>query len=163
MSESILNALMHLFAVFATVKRENISATGKKIVHAYLLQHLKEEAANEYLALFDNYLDFYMREHEFDLAEQLSERSLQESEQLRKICYQIRKELHRNERIIVLLRLIEFVYEDKLISEREREFIILVAESFNINESELRNSMHFVAGGSEDEYDRNLVLWITLR
>lgn len=160
MSESILNALMHLFAVIATVRRETVTSSGRKIVHAYLLQHLKEDAANEYLDLFDNYLDFYKREHEFDLAEQLPEQSLQESEQLRKICFQIRKELHRNERIIVLLRLIEFVYEDKLISEREREFIILVAETFNINESELRNSMHFVASDSDEEYDRDLVLFI---
>lgn len=160
MSESILNALMHLFAVIATISRDSISFSGRKIVQAYLLQHLKDKTAQEYLTLFDNYLDFYLRDHQFQLSERLPESSLQESEQLKKICIQIRKELHRNERIIVLLRLIEFVYEDKLISEREREFIILVAHTFNISESELRNTLLFVTGAREEEYDQDLVLFI---
>jgi len=160
MSESILNALMHLFAVIATVTSESVSTSGRKIVQAYLHQHLKDEATLEYLGLFDNYLDFYQRDQEFNITESLHNLTQQESEQLRKICLQIRKELHQNERIIVLLRLIEFIYEDKLISEREREFIILVAETFNINEAELRNSLLFVTGGPDEQYDQDLVLFI---
>jgi ABC-type multidrug transport system ATPase subunit len=160
MSESILNALMHLFAVIATISRETISSSGRKIVLAYLLQHLKDKTAQEYLSLFDNYLDFYLRDHQFKLSEKLPDSSLQESEDLKRICIQIRKELHRNERIIVLLRLIEFVYEDKLISEREREFIILVAHTFNINESELRNALLFVTGAREEDFDQDLILFI---
>jgi len=160
MSESILNALMHLFAVIATISRDSISTTGRKIVQAYLLQHLKDKTAQEYLTLFDDYLDFYLRDQQFKLSERLPDSSLRESEQLKKICIQIRKELDRNERIIVLLRLIEFVYEDKLISDREREFIILVANTFNINESELRNALLFVTGAKEEEYDQDFVLFI---
>lgn len=160
MSESILSALMHLFAVIATLSRDSTSSSGRKIVQAYLLQHLKHKTAQEYLILFDNYLDFYLRDQQFKLTENVPESSLQESEHLKRICLQIRKELHRNERIIVLLRLIEFIYEDKLITEREREFIILVASTFNINESELRNVLLFVTGANEEEYDQDLVLFI---
>ena len=83
MSESILNALMHLFAVIATVTRASVSTSGRKIVQAYLLQHLKEHTAREYLDLFDNYLDFYLRDKEFNITANLTNLTQQESEQLR--------------------------------------------------------------------------------
>ena len=53
MSESILNALMHLFAVVATLSERTVSESGRRIVKSYLLQHLKENVAGEYLSLFE--------------------------------------------------------------------------------------------------------------
>ena len=62
MSESILNALMHLFAVIATVSDERVSDTGRKIVQSFLLRYInKKEIAEDFLGLFDNYIDFYKR------------------------------------------------------------------------------------------------------
>ena len=63
MSESILNALIHLFAIVANVNQEELSARGRKIVEAYLLRYLSNELIKEHLRLFDNYLEFYKREY----------------------------------------------------------------------------------------------------
>ena len=60
MSESILNALMQLFALIANTSQ--VSAKGKKIVDAFLRQHLTRRLADEYLDLFENYVDFFNRD-----------------------------------------------------------------------------------------------------
>jgi hypothetical protein len=62
MSESILNALMHLFAIVAMVDRKEATQKGRTIVKAYLERYLNKQLIIEYLKLFDNYQDFYKRE-----------------------------------------------------------------------------------------------------
>jgi ABC-type multidrug transport system ATPase subunit len=161
MSESILNALMHLFAVIATVRIEGISDTGRNIVQSYLLRYLnKKEVIEEYLHLFENYLDFYQR----DLAIPQEDTGFQiaalDAENLTRICKQIRTELNRDERIIVLLRLIEFILEDKFVSEVEREFVSLVAESFSITGVELNNAILFVEDEKEEQIPDEYTIYI---
>lgn len=160
MSESILNALMHLFAIVATIRDEGVTEHGKRIIKSYLLQHIKEEIAEEYLKLFEDFLDFYKRDKEYQISGELPATSVYDSQYLAKVCNQIKKDLHRNERIIVLLRLIELVAEDKHVSEHEKEFIRLVAETFNISKNELDNAFVFVMGGKKEELNAANILII---
>ncbi|HEC42797.1 MAG TPA: ATP-binding cassette domain-containing protein [Bacteroides sp.] len=150
MSESILNALMRLFAVFATVQDENVSETGKNIVTSFLLRYLnKEDVIEEYIGLFHDYHDFYRREAASPVEDTGFQTSSLDAENISRICIQIRKELNSNERIIVLFRLIEFVYEDKLITDLEREFVKIVGEAFSIKGDELDNALLFIEEGKE--------------
>jgi ABC transport system ATP-binding/permease protein len=160
MSESILNALMHLFAIVATIREEGVTEKGKRIVKSYLLQHLKEDIANEYLKLFEDFLDFYKRDKEYQISGELPATSIYDSQYLARVCNQIKKDLHRNERIIVLLRLIELVVEDKNVSPHEREFIRLVSETFNISKNELDNALIFISGGEKEELNSENILII---
>lgn len=161
MSESILNALMRLFAVFATVQKENVGDTGRQIVKSFLQRYLnKPEILEEYLVLFDDYHDFYRRETAMPLEETGFQQPVLDKEILRKICQQIRRELNRNERIIVLFRLIEFVFEDKFISDLERDFVLQVGESFSIEGEELENALLFIEDGGEDSIPEPYTLFI---
>jgi ABC-type multidrug transport system ATPase subunit len=160
MSESILNALMHLFAIVATIREEGVTEKGKRIVKSYLLQHLKEDIANEYFKLFEDFLDFYKRDKEYQISGELPATSIYDSQYLARVCNQIKKDLHRNERIIVLLRLIELVVEDKIVSPHEREFIRLVSETFDINKNELDNALVFISGRGKEELNQENILII---
>jgi len=161
MSESILNALMHLFAVVAALGDQTVSETGRSIVRSYLLNHLKEGVAEDYLALFDDFYEFYQRDQSFQLKGELPSTSVSNSQYLIRICDQIKVELHRYERIVVLLRLIEFTYIDKIISNTEKEFVRLVADTFNIQEKELQNAFVFITGEDYDKIDPEYALFIT--
>ncbi len=57
MSETILKALMRLFAIIADVdsESEGVSEKGREVVASYLKQQLSQELVEEYLALFDQY------------------------------------------------------------------------------------------------------------
>ncbi|MBL7111697.1 MAG: ATP-binding cassette domain-containing protein [Bacteroidales bacterium] len=161
MSESILKALMHLFAVVAALSDQIISESGRSIVKSYLSQHLKKDVAEDYLTLFNDFYDFYQRDQNFQIKGVLPSTSITNSETLIRICNQIKVELHRNERIVVLLRLIEFTFIDKVISDTEKEFVHLVADTFSIQEKELQNAFVFITGEDYDKIDPEYALFIS--
>ncbi|RUT78526.1 ATP-binding cassette domain-containing protein [Ancylomarina longa] len=160
MGESILNALMHLFALVANAKEEEVSRKGRVIVQSFLNRYVHSELQEEYLRLFENYFEFYRREVEYQSmvhSKQITILSLAEAS---KVCSKIKTELVQEERLIVLLRLLEFVYEDKLVSENEFEFINIVAESFKISRPEFINCLAFIWGDTLDNFDKSKFLII---
>lgn len=160
MSESILNALIHLFAIVAMVNEQGISAKGRAIVSLYLRRYLNEELTAEYLRVFDNYLDFYRRELLFEVNQDQKESDSLISFQITNVCRQIKRGLLRDERVIVLLQLIEFVNEDNVLTPGENEFIETVARTFNIAEAELNNIRTFLLKPESGEIEKERLLVI---
>ncbi len=160
MSESILNALIHLFAIVANVNPEGVTAKGRKIVEAYLARYLTEELIQEYLRLFDNYYEFYQRELDTDEVKDLKDNASLISFQISNVCRQIKKGLLRDERVIVFIQLLEFVYEDHVITEQEFEFIKTVSKAFSLSENEFENLRSFIFEGNPEKLDSDKVLVI---
>jgi ABC-type multidrug transport system ATPase subunit len=160
MGESVLNALMHLFAIVANAKEEGVSRKGRVIVEGFLKRYVNTEIQEEYLRLFENYSEFYRREMEYQNMVHSQQTNILSLSEASKVCTKIRAELIQEERLIVLLRLLEFVYEDKLVSENEFEFISVVAENFKISRSEFINCLAFVWGDTMDEFDKSKFLII---
>ncbi len=158
MSESILNALIHLFALVANLNDKKVSERGRSVLLSYIRQHLNDSEAAEYLKLFDDYFDFYIREAK-ESGDEASDGSWLKS-QLINICQQITRELHKNDRIIVFLRLLEFVDEDYIVTDSERESILTVSDNFNISSQEVKDAMAFVLGNEHGKIDPNNLLII---
>jgi ABC transport system ATP-binding/permease protein len=158
MSESILNALIHLFALIANVNYKQVSERSRKVVLSYLQQHLEQPYAEEYLKLFDDYFDFYSRE----LREEEtggSSGSTMLKFQVTNVCNQINRDLHQNDKLIVFLRLLEFVNDDNFFSEPDLEFIQTVAGSFSISPAEVGDAKAFILEGSHRNIDpKNLLI-----
>src|SRR6056297_153325 len=106
MSESILNALIHLFAIVANIRVKELSQAEKKIVQEYLERFLNKELLDEYLRLFDNYFEFYHRELKNNTDTPIESYSLI-SFQITNVCRQIKKGLLRYERLVVFVQLLE--------------------------------------------------------
>ncbi len=62
MRESVLLALIHIFAIVSTINPSGISSRGKKILRSYLRRYLNRELEEEYYSLFENNLEFYSNE-----------------------------------------------------------------------------------------------------
>jgi hypothetical protein len=91
MRESVLLALIHIFAIVSTVNPLGITSRGKKILRSYLRRYLNRELEEEYYALFENNLEFYSNElKSVDKSELADEDSLI-SFQITNICRQIKK------------------------------------------------------------------------
>jgi len=150
MSESILNALMQLFALIAN--SAGVTARGRKIVDTFLRQHLSARLVNDYLNLFESYVDFFER----DILEHAPEGENRRDaiiEYIRKVCYQIRKGLPQGDRIIVFLKLLEFVTEDNKITPLEKDVVETVSSCFNIDPVEGRNLEYFIYHTDCEEID----------
>lgn len=155
MSERILNALMQLFAIISRVEivEEDGQTTvesknGRKIVTAFLRSELNASSVNSYLKLFDDFLI----QHHFGTRKKDGERKRTSvnSVKLLRICSQINKELTQRQKIIVILRILEFIRINKEINEQEIEFVNTVAESFNLDTTEFNHlSQHVNSRGKE--------------
>jgi len=160
MRESVLLALIHIFAIVSTINPGGISSRGKKILRSYLRRYLNRELEEEYYALFENNLEFYSNElKSVDKAELADEDSLI-TFQITNICRQIKKGLFLEERMIVFLQLLEFAFEDGLISEQEKTIIDIVSRTFNISKKEYDNACAFMIGRSYDEVTPDCILVI---
>ncbi|MBS1645937.1 MAG: ATP-binding cassette domain-containing protein [Bacteroidetes bacterium] len=139
MSERILRALMQLFAIIAKV--DGVTNTGRTVVQQFLKQQLNQELVEQYLIVFDEFLEAH---HQVTKKKDgTAKRTSLNSVKVLKICTEINKELEQNQKIIVLIRLLEFVHSSNEISEQELEFVTTVAETFNISNEEFSNLRYF--------------------
>lgn len=162
MSESIINALMHLFAIIESVKDEVVD-TGNIIVKPYLQKLLNQELASKYLKLYQDYVDFYRRESRGVSDEKVMELDTKNIIQVTKICGQLNSELVRYDRVILFIQLIELINTDNKVSDKENDFIQLVALNFNIAKEETRNIRSFILDPNISDISPEAVLIVDNR
>ena len=159
MSERILKALMQMFAIIVRV--DGVNNTGRNIVQSFLKMQLNQELVNQYLAVFDEFLEAH---HQISQRKDGSaKRTSLNSVKVLKICTEINKELEQTQKVVVLIRLLEFLYSSDEISDQELEFATTVAESFNIPNEEFLHLKSFVEDKQESFPDREDFLFINNR
>jgi ABC-type multidrug transport system ATPase subunit len=138
MSENILKALMQLFAIIA--RPDSNEESRRPLVKLFLTQQLNNELVQEYLVVFDN----YYHEHQTKANLKVQKRIAANSVRILTICTLINKELTLQQKIVVLLRLLEFINSEGNASEQEFEFVKTVAETFYIPDEEYSRLIQFV-------------------
>jgi ABC transport system ATP-binding/permease protein len=165
MSERILKALMQLFAIIARVDNYSKegdgkidSSFGRNIVSVFLKTELNSKQVKEYLNMFDEFLIL----HHTNTSKKDGEkkRTSVNSVKVLKICSQINKELTQRQKIIVLVRILEFIKVNDVVTEQELEFVNTVSESFNIPNEEFENLKSHLNSGEEIEIDSPDFLYI---
>lgn len=144
MSESIVNALVHLFAIFESVKEDYEQDSGSLIVEPYLKKTLNQELTSEYLNLFYDYLTFYREANKNPSGDHELGIDSTSIIQIAKICNQINKELLQHERITLFMELLELIRADEKVSDKEGEFASLVAMNFNLKHKEVEDIKAFI-------------------
>ena len=156
MSEEILKALMQLFAIIS--RPESDASERRLVVESFLNRQLNQELVTVYLDVFNEYYRQVMDE---DAKVTKKERLLaKRSVRVLKICAAINEELAQPQKIIVLFQLLEFIKsETHSVTGQEMEFIITVADSFNIpdDDFDLTRSFIFSDGELEDKSEYLIV------
>jgi ABC-type multidrug transport system ATPase subunit len=157
---------MQLFAIIAKVddieeeslSEEITSSKGRKIVKLFLRQELSPELVNQYLKLFDAYLNTH---HGFQKKKDgKKKRTSVNSVKILRICSEINEELTQRQKIIVLVRLIEFVNANESVNEQELEFVSTVADAFNVEQNEYKNIYTFVEADNNTLLDKPNALYV---
>jgi ABC-type multidrug transport system ATPase subunit len=156
MNEKILNTLMHLFAIIAPA--QGSETDRRKVVEAFLRPQLNQEGVEAYLRIFDNY---------YDEAQQRlkkgneARRNAAISVRIIKICFDIGAQLTLNQKIIVLVQLLEYCRSDEaVVSNTELEFIITAAEGFNVNRDDYELIEQFVLSKRSEVPESSQILII---
>jgi ABC transport system ATP-binding/permease protein len=140
MSEKILKALMQLFAIIA--RPQTNDSDRRAVVEAFLRRQLNEELVKTYMGFFDEY---YQEAQEKQKKSTQNRRTAAIAVRVLKICNDINDQLTQDQKIIVLVQLLEFCRsESSEVSELELEFIQAVFESFNVDPNEHKLIKSFV-------------------
>jgi ABC-type multidrug transport system ATPase subunit len=140
MNEKILNTLMHLFAIIAPAQGNE--SDRRQVVEAFLRPQLNHEGVKAYLEIFDTY---YAEAQDRLRKGKEARRNSSISVRIIKICFDIGMQLTLNQKIIVLVQLLEYCRTDNAgVSNIELEFIITAAEGFNINPEDYQLIQLFV-------------------
>ena len=132
MSESILKALVQLFSLIANFDSDDASGNARDIVASFLKNQFGQALTDEYMVLFDE----YYKKHQ---GKKGRKRVSSNSVKVLAICSQINEELRQEQKVLVLLQLLEFVHFGGTVNETELEFIETVAEIFNIENEEYKD------------------------
>jgi ABC-type multidrug transport system ATPase subunit len=141
MSETILKALMQLFAIIA--RPESPIDERRAIVASFLIRQLNQELAEEFLKIYDDYVARFAEEDE-KKSQKASRVLARRSVRVLKICTTINEELTQQQKVVFLIQLLEFIKSDTEASAREMDFITTVSDTFNIDKQEYEAIREFV-------------------
>jgi len=160
MNESILKALMRLFAIIANVDVEGVSEKSRSIVESYLRMQLNSEQVHEYIESFNEYVNKYHGDIKKKDGTKVRKRTSSNSVKVLRICEQINSELQQDQKILVLLQLLEFISYGEEITEKDLDFVKTVSDIFNIPEDEYFNCHAFTLESSIEKipYKENALI-----
>ncbi len=151
MSEEILKALMQLFGLL-TKQDGGAESNETEYVHSFLKQQLSTDAVEEYFALFQKYAPKASENSEEEGKVKLT--SMKDSVRILGICKRINRQLNREQKIVVLIRLYELISTDTKITEQRMAIIDTVADVFKIQKEELEAIELFILNEDLEKFNK---------
>ena len=123
MSEEILKALTQLFAII-TKQGDGVSEVERQFIEKFFITRLNRETVAEYLELYEEFMQVKKKKPRLDKdgnpkKERLT--SVRDSVRTLAICKKINKTLTQNQKVIVLVELLELVNSDKNFTPQRQE------------------------------------------
>lgn len=143
MSEPVLKAILHLFAIVA--KEDNVTQQERDHVLAFLHDHLGRKAVMENMSYFDTFAQDLSGDYD---------------QNVQAICQEINVEITQKQKAVVLLELLSVVLADGVITEKEREYVKTIGTALNITREEIDLMTHFILGQRRNDFDTDAVLVI---
>jgi len=140
MTESILKALMRLFAIVTQIHPEQKLSQARTIVESYLRQLVSPPKISQYLIMFDFYHSS-LREREVKTGEkQLSLFSVKSII----ICENINNVLDQKQKLLILMQLLEILNLKEVTLNEDIDFVRTIASAFKFDESVFQSCKSFV-------------------
>src|SRR6478735_11228499 len=161
MSEELLKAIIQLFAIVA---KERITEDERTKIKEFLALHLNQEAIKYYLNLFDQ---FCQENNRIPSAEASSVnvdvetlRFVDDWAQIMQISKKVNQSLTMQQKVVLVLKIIELVFADNHISERQGNLIFYIGEALKIPLKDLQAMRTFVLGQDTEELNLKNILII---
>jgi len=151
MSEEILKALMQLFGLIAK-QDDGVQENEIEFVKNFLKQQLTAEAVDEYFALFQKHSED-KKGNNATKEGQVQLTSMKDSVRIIGICKKINKQLNKEQKVVVLVRMYELVNADRKFTDQRMAIINTAADVFNFSEVEKKNIEAFVVNEEVDKLD----------
>ncbi|MBN2487291.1 MAG: ATP-binding cassette domain-containing protein [Bacteroidales bacterium] len=160
MNESILQALMRLFALVAYVNEKGQAGIERDVVYEYLQRQFSSELVEKYLQIFDQYLaetqpdltSFSQSERvEFDAVN---------SRAIVDLCNKLNLELQQEQKIYIMVFLLDFISSGEQLSTYQFRIIDEITQRLNIPPADYHAAKHFTFGEFDKLDTRENLLFI---
>ena len=159
MSEELLKAIIQLFAIVA---KERITDDERANIKEFLSLHLNQETIRYYLNLFDEFVKANRKVGVGDLGN-VDEETLQfvdDWAKIMQISKKVNQALTMQQKAVLVVKIIELVFADGQISERQGNLIFYIGEALKIPLKDLQAMRTFVIGQDSDELNLKNILII---
>ena len=139
MNETILNGLINLFAIFASLAKIQREKARTALI-SYLTSHFGIRSNQEYMGLFDEIQTIY-DDPDFAIDKQMV---------ILNVCQQLKPKLIAEEQLLLLLRFMEFAHGSNEGLERNISVFHAIADIFTIGSQQFDQLYAFVTGHNAD-------------
>jgi ABC transport system ATP-binding/permease protein len=159
MSEELLKAIIQLFAIVA---RERITEDERSNIKEFLSLHLNREATAYYLKLFDEFCAVHQLQVEGDISslDEDTQQFVDDWANIMKIVKQVNRALTMQQKLVLIIKIIELVYAGTEISDRQANLIFYIGQGLKIPQQVVDSLQTFVTGQDIDEFATKNVLII---
>ncbi len=158
MSEELLKAIIQLFAIVA---RERITEDERSNIKEFLSLHLNRDATNYYLKLFDEFSSANaLNTPGLSSLDTDTQQFVDDWSNIMKIIRQVNQALTMQQKLVLVVKIIELVHADNHISDRQANLIFYIGQALKIPRSVVDTLQAFVLAQDIDELPAKNVLII---
>jgi ABC-type multidrug transport system ATPase subunit len=159
MSEELLKAIIQLFAIVA---RERITDDERNNIKEFLSHHLNRNEIKFYLDLFDEFAATYRTSayQELSTLDEDTRQFVDDWARIMQIVRQVNQALTMQQKLVLVIKIIELVHADKSLSDRQSNLIFYIGQGLKIPQRDIQDLQDFVAGQDIDELSARNVLII---
>lgn len=149
MSEELLKAIIQLFAIVA---KERITEDERANIKEFLGLHLNQELTRYYLNLFDDFCKASNRTAQDPITvDEDTKQFVDDWSQIMQISKKVNQALTMQQKAILVVKIVELVYADGSISERQENLIFYIGEALKIPQKDIKAMRFFVMGQDIEE------------
>jgi ABC transport system ATP-binding/permease protein len=160
MNESILEALIRLFAIVADVNEKGHSGNEREIVTEYLERQYSAELVQTYIDFFDEQVRLFHPEEMYSSDVETYKQNTLNEALIAELCNKINEELILEQKMVVLIYLLDFINRGDKLTDNELRFVTAVAAYLKINPSEFLDAKAFTFGELENVINKDRLLFI---
>ncbi|MGK7389443.1 MAG: ATP-binding cassette domain-containing protein [Candidatus Cyclobacteriaceae bacterium M2_1C_046] len=161
MSEQLLKAIIQLFAIVA---KERVTEDERNNIKDFLSIHLNQEAIPFYINMFDSYL----ASQQVAVAPGIDNVEVDEDTKefvddwanIIDITKEVNKALTMQQKVFITIKIIELIYVDHEISERQGNLIFYIGEALKLSRKTMTMLRDFVIAEDMEELDSKNILII---
>jgi ABC-type multidrug transport system ATPase subunit len=143
MNESILRALMRLFAIVSDINKEGQSDSRRNIVMDYLDRQYSLEIVHKYMEFFDQQVKYFHQISNDTAIPDPALRKINAESRIIELCSQINEELEHEQKIIVLVYLLDFIQSGERQTRTEFSLVRTAAAYLKISDDEFKDAKSF--------------------
>jgi ABC transport system ATP-binding/permease protein len=160
MNESVLKALIRLFAIVSDVNKEGQSDSKRSIVTDYLDRQYSHEIVQKYIDFFDQQVKYFNQINNDHFISDAGTLNKATEKRIIELCWQINEELEHELKIIVMIYLLDFIQCGGKVTQGELNLVRTAAAHLKIDINEFNDAKAFTFEEINDIVHQDWLLFI---